>query len=344
MNHPASHSTIGVLLTNVGTPNAPEPGAVRAYLREFLGDRRVVDYPRWLWLPLLHGIILRVRPHRSARLYQAIWSEEGSPLKVIMHHIANKLEELVASSSGNTFVIEIGMRYGEPSIADGLEKLRAADVHKIVIFPLYPQYSWTTTGSTFEAVFKVLQNWHRVPDLELISDYHDHPAYIQALEQRVKVYWENRGAPQQLLMSFHGIPERYARNGDLYPQQCEKTARLLAGSLTLPNDAWSFSYQSRFGPEGWLQPYTDKTLEKYGREGMESLHVIAPGFSVDCLETLEELQVEGQEIYYQAGGGSFVYLPALNDTPQHIEALTQILQEKVCPIQRKSLTNSGASQ
>lgn len=328
MNRLTSHSSLGVLVTNVGTPEAPEPGAVRAFLSEFLGDRRVIDYPRWLWLPLLHGLILRVRPRRSARLYRSIWTQDGSPLKIIMESIATNLESQVTTSSEQPVVVEIGMRYGQPSIAVGLEKLRAAKVDKIVIFPLYPQYSWTTTGTTFDAVFQTLQSWPRVPGLELISDYHDHPAYIHALEERIKADWGDEGPPQQLLMSFHGIPQRYTRNGDPYPQQCEKTAWLLAESLNLPKQAWSFSYQSRFGPEAWLQPYTDETLQTYGRQGLESLHVVAPGFSVDCLETLEELQEEGREIFHTAGGGSFRYLPALNDSRLHIEALAQILQEK----------------
>jgi ferrochelatase len=253
--------------------------------------------------------------------------ESGSPLKIIMESIANKLGNKVASSREQPVVVEIGMRYGQPSISEGLEKLRAAKVRKLVIFPLYPQYSWTTTGTTFDAVFKTLQKWPRVPDLELISDYHDHPAYINALKARIIAEWKTEGPPQQLLMSFHGIPQRYARNGDPYPQQCKNTAQLLAKLLGLSEQAWSFSYQSRFGPEAWLQPYTDRKLEDYGREGLESLQIIAPGFSVDCLETLEELEVEGRDIFHEAGGGSFRYLPALNDTPLHIDALGAILLE-----------------
>jgi ferrochelatase len=329
MTAPDSPSKTGVLITNVGTPEAPETGAVRAYLREFLGDRRVVDYPRWLWLPLLYGIILRVRPRRSARLYRSIWMDEGSPLKIIMGRIAEKLEKRFGESCELSVAVEVGMRYGKPSIKNALEKLRAAQVQKIIIFPLYPQYSWTTTGTTFDAVFNTLQGWPRVPDMELITDYHDHPAYITALVKRIRAEWDLTGRPQKLLISFHGIPQRYARNGDPYPQQCDQTAQLLADALDLPDHSWSYSFQSRFGPEAWLQPYTDKTLEEYGHEALSSLHVIAPGFSVDCLETLEELQVEGQEIFHTVGGGSFRYLPALNDDSVHIEALATILLERL---------------
>jgi len=319
----------GVLLTNVGTPEAPESGAVRQYLREFLSDKRVVDYPRWLWLPLLHGIILRVRPHRSARLYRSIWMESGSPLKIIMARVADKMESHIHSSGDHSVVIEVGMRYGKPSIAGALKKLRSAGVQKIIVFPLYPQYSGTTTGTTFDAVFEALQSWPQIPDLELISDYHDHPAYLQALEQLVRATWQDQKRPDKLLISFHGIPQRYAREGDPYPQQCERTAELLAEALHLDRDLWTYSFQSRFGPEAWLQPYTDKKLEEFGQQGLRELHVIAPGFSVDCLETLEELQVEGREIFHEAGGGSFHYIPALNDHPKHIQALHAILLERL---------------
>lgn len=319
----------GVLLTNVGTPEAPESGAVRSYLREFLGDKRIVDYPRWLWLPLLHGIILRVRPRRSARLYRSIWMAAGSPLLVIMQSIAAKLERQINESGDQRVAVEIGMRYGKPAIATALENLRAAGVHEIVVFPLYPQYSGTTTGTTFEAVFAALQAWSQIPDLELISDYHDHPAYLQALEQRVRSTWQDQKRPEKLLISFHGIPSRYARKGDPYPRQCERTAALLADALHLDSEQWLFSFQSRFGPEPWLQPYTDETLEEYGKQGVQDLHIIAPGFSVDCLETLEELEVEGRDVFHAAGGGSFQYIPALNDHPKHIAALAEILSERL---------------
>jgi ferrochelatase len=329
MKVPGSLQPVGILLTNVGTPEGPEISAVRRFLREFLGDRRIVDYPRWLWLPLLHGIILRVRPPRSAQLYRSIWTEEGSPLKIIMESIAEKLESLLITSTEQPVVVEIGMRYGKPSIAAALENLRAADVQKIFVFPLYPQYSGTTTGTSFDAVFDALQAWPQIPDLELISDYHDHPAYLAAIEQLVRSSWQDQEPPDKLLISFHGIPQRYARNGDPYPQQCEKTARMLASSLGLARHEWLHSYQSRFGPEPWLQPYTDETLEDLGRQGLSNLHIIAPGFSVDCLETLEELQVEGRNIFHDAGGGSFQYIPALNDHPKHIEALAFILFERM---------------
>ncbi len=329
MISPDPDSQVGVLLINIGTPESPETGAVRSYLREFLSDRRVVDYPRWLWLPLLHGIILRIRPRRSARMYRSIWMDQGSPLKVIMDRIAEKLQQRVNESSELSVVVEVGMRYGKPSIKNALERLRAAQAQKIVIFPLYPQYSRTTTATTFDAVFSALKTWAQIPDLELIADYHDHPAYLAALAQLTRVEWEKHGQPEKLLISFHGIPQRYARNGDPYPQQCERTAQLLVDALELPDHAWSYSFQSRFGPEPWLQPYTDETLKKLGGEDLSSLHIIAPGFSVDCLETLEELQVEGKQIFHTSGGGSFRYLPALNAETAHIEALATIILERL---------------
>jgi ferrochelatase len=329
MRPSSSRPSIGVLLTNVGTPEAPETGPVRTYLREFLSDRRVVDYPRWLWLPLLYSIILRVRPRRSAKLYRSIWTQSGSPLMVIMESIADKLESKINASRKGSIAVEIGMRYGRPSIAQALRKLRSAGIQKLVVFPLYPQYSGTTTGSTFDAVFEEIRAWPQIPDLQLISDYHDHPGYISALAQSVRTAWQDRVRPDSLLISFHGIPQRYAGLGDPYPQQCKRTAELLAGALDLEREYWTYSYQSRFGPEPWLQPYTDETLEEFGKQGLQNLHIIAPGFSVDCLETLEELQVEGHEIFRKAGGDSFQYLLALNDRPEHIAALTTILSERL---------------
>ena len=324
-----SRPSIGVLLTNVGTPEAPESGSVRTYLRAFLSDRRVVDYPRWLWLPLLYGIILRVRPRRSVKLYRSIWTQSGSPLIVIMESIADKLGSQINASSKGSIAVEIGMRYGRPSIAGALAKLRSAGIQNLVVFPLYPQYSGTTTGSTFDAVFQEIRAWPQIPDLQLISDYHDHPGYISALAQSVRTAWQDRVRPDSLLISFHGIPQRFADQGDPYPQQCRRTAELLAEALDLEREYWTYSYQSRFGPEPWLQPYTDETLEEFGKQGLRNLHIIAPGFSVDCLETLEELQVEGHEIFRAAGGDSFHYLPALNDRPEHIAALTSILLERL---------------
>lgn len=329
MNDHIASANIGVLIANIGTPEAPDPGPVREYLREFLSDQRIVNYPRWLWLPMLYTIILRIRPPRSARLYRSIWMDEGSPLKVYMERIATKLGTQLSTVSENRVVIEVGMRYGKPSIATALHRLRSAGVRKIVVFPLYPQYSGTTTGTTFDAVFGALQEWSHVPDLEFISDYHDHPAHLNALEQRVRSIWQDQKPPDKLLISFHGIPQRYAHNGDPYPQQCERTAQLLARALDLERHEWVHSYQSRFGPEPWLQPYTDKTLEELGRQGLSNLHIIAPGFSVDCLETLDELQAEGRHIFQEAGGGTFHYLPALNDRKEHINALATILLERL---------------
>lgn len=318
-------STIGLLLANTGTPDAPFPGALRRYLAQFLSDRRIIELPRPIWLPILHGIILNVRPRRSARLYQRIWTEEGSPLLVIQQRLAEKLRQCLPEEAGRPFVVESGMRYGNPSIASALRKLQTAGAQYIIVLPLFPQYSAPTTASMFDAVFAELSTWRRLPGLTCISDYHTHPAYLQALETHVRRAWETTGRPKKLLFSFHGIPESYTRQGDPYPEQCRATAKQVAGRLGLEADDWLVSFQSRFGPQEWLQPYTDKTLERWGREKLDRLQVICPGFAVDCLETVDEIGHEGRKTFQQAGGGDFLYIPALNDSLEQVDALSQVI-------------------
>jgi len=321
----ANNLRTGVLLANTGTPDAPTPGALWRYLRQFLSDRRIIELPRPLWLPILYGIILNVRPRRSARLYRRVWTPEGSPLLVIMQRLASELCRRLAGQEQGQFFIEPGMRYGNPSIASALRKLQAEGVDQIVVLPLFPQYSGATTGSMFDAVFAELATWRRVPGLTLISQYHTHPAYLQALQSQVGRVWETTGVPARLLFSFHGIPESYARQGDPYPQQCRETAGLLAQGLGLDESQWLVSFQSRFGPQEWLQPYTDRVLDQWGREKLDGLQVLCPGFAVDCLETVDEIGHEGCKTFQQAGGGSFEYLPALNDSPEHVETLAQVI-------------------
>lgn len=327
MQNSSSSPLTGILLTNTGSPAAPTPEALRPYLQQFLSDPRVVDYPRWLWMLILHGIILRTRPRRSARLYANIWTPEGSPLVAIARRQAEGIRARLGARFAAPVQIEIGMRYGEPSIARGLQKLRDAGAARFVIFPLFPQFTGATTTSTFDAVQEELETWDTFAEVRTIDNYHDHPAYLRALAASIRETWAEKGQPDRLLFSFHGIPARYLRSGDPYREQCEATARGLASELKLPPDAWQIAFQSRFGPEPWLQPYTDQTLETWGRAGVRTAHVICPGFSADCLETVDEIGREARHSFLQAGGQNFHYIPALNDRPDHLAALTEILGE-----------------
>ncbi len=316
---------VGILLANVGTPNAPTARAVRPYLREFLSDPRIVDYPRWLWLPLLYGVILTFRPRRSARLYQNIWTEAGSPLLVMMREQASALQEMLNTPGQRTPVlVEVGLRYGNPSIESALKSLQAQGARRVLIFPLFPQYSATTTATTYDAVFQAYQRQPWMPEMRTIHDYHNHPGYIRALASSIRESFATHGQPDKLLFSFHGIPQRYARNGDPYPNICQATACLVASELGLSPEQWFLSYQSRFGPEPWLKPYTDETLEEWGREHVRHVQVIAPGFSADCLETNDELGREARHSFIEAGGEIFHYIPALNTRPDHLAVLAEL--------------------
>jgi ferrochelatase len=308
----------GVLLVNLGTPDAPTAKALRRYLAEFLWDIRVTELPRWFWWLVLHGVILRIRPARSARLYEKVWTENGSPLLSISKVQAQALQK----SLGEEFKVVLAMRYGNPSIASGLEELR--NVERIVVLPLYPQYSGTTTGSSFDAVADVLKTWRRVPDLRFISHYHDDSAYINALIAQIKSYWDQHGVAEKLLFSFHGIPKRFVIAGDPYADQCHKTAKLVASGLEVEN--WEVVFQSRFGREEWLKPYADHRLIALAKDGIKRVDVVCPGFSADCLETLDEINRENRDIFLKAGGEEFHYIPALNDSDEHIEALVKILK------------------
>ncbi len=323
----ATRPNIGILITNLGTPDAPTTAALRRYLQEFLSDHRVVDMNRMLWWLILHGIILNTRPARSAKAYQGVWSDEGSPLMVHSKRQCAALSTLFQQTEDKQVVVALAMRYGSPSIAKGLDALRQQGCGKILVFPLYPQYAASTTGSTFDAVADALKQWRWVPTLRMINTYHDHPAYIEALAASVKRHWQQYGRPDRLLISFHGIPERYARQGDPYPCLCKKTARLLAAALELDDGDWLISFQSRFGKEPWLQPYTDETLQSWGREGLGRVDVICPGFAADCLETLEEIAVENRDYYTKSGGERLTYIPALNANDDHIQALFTIIGE-----------------
>jgi ferrochelatase len=314
----------GVLLTNLGTPDAPTPAAVRRYLAEFLWDRRVVEIPRLLWWPILHGVILRVRPARSARKYQAIWTPDGSPLLVIGQRQAAALAAMLMERGPGPVRVAVGMRYGNPSIASALAALRTANVQRLLVLPLYPQYSAATVGSTFDAVTAELKTWRWLPELRFITHYHDDPGYLDALAAHLRAARADQPG-ERLLFSFHGQPRRTLLAGDPYYCQCQQTARLVAGRLELQPDQWAVAFQSRFGRAEWLQPYTSVLLADWARAGVRSVDVICPGFAADCLETLEEIALENRQVFLDAGGERYRYLPALNDAPAHIAALAGLI-------------------
>ena len=327
----ASAARNGVLLVNLGSPDAPDPASVRRYLAEFLWDPRVVEMARPLWWLILHGIILRLRPARSARKYAAIWLDSGSPLTSITRSQTIALEKLLRrdplGEEAPETLVEFAMRYGNPSIETVLHRLLDAGVTRLVVLPLYPQYSGTTTGAVFDKVAEVLKRRRWVPDLRFISQYHDHPDYIDACAEHILRAQEEHGEAERMLFSYHGIPERYFRAGDPYFCECQKTSRLIAERLGLPADRWLTTFQSRFGREPWLQPYTDQTLRQLARDGVGSVQVFCPGFAADCLETLEEIDEENREIFLEAGGRRFTYIPALNADPQHVRALDTIIRQ-----------------
>ncbi len=326
LQHPGSSPFLGVLLTNMGTPEAPTTPALRRYLAEFLWDPRIVEMPRPLWWLILHGRILRSRPQRSAQAYRSIWGEAGSPLLDTTLKQGESLQQQLDRRLPGITRVVVAMRYGEPSIRSGLEQLCSAGCERILVLPLYPQYSGTTTGSTFDAVAACLTRMRRVPELRFVAGYHDDAGYLQALATSIAQHWERRGSrPQRLLFSFHGIPHDSWTSGDPYPEQCHATARLVAQRLGLGEDAWQVAFQSRFGRARWVTPYTDETLESWGRAGVAAVDVVCPGFAADCLETLEEIAQENRQRFLEAGGGSYHYIPALNLRKDHIDALSNLV-------------------
>lgn len=315
----------GILLTNLGTPDSPTTTDLRRYLAEFLSDPRVIELPRILWWPILHGIILRTRPKKSAAAYEKIWTENGSPLMDISIRQITAVRESLHGRVTGPVQVELAMRYGNPSIKSTLEKLRLANVQRLLVLPLYPQYSAATTGSTFDAVAGVLKSWRWLPELRMLNHYHDNNTYIEALADSVREHWAEHGKEDRLLFSFHGLPKHYFLAGDPYFCQCHKTARLVAEHLDLEAGAWQVSFQSRFGTREWLKPYTDRTLIDWGRQGIRNVSVICPGFAADCLETLEEIRIQNRDLFLHAGGEQFSYIPALNDNDSHIHALTELI-------------------
>ena len=320
----------GVLLVNLGTPTAPTAAAVRPFLREFLSDRRVVDLPRWLWLPILHGIILRTRPRKSAAAYREVWTEQGSPLLVHTRDQAQALGAMLAPDWGDGIVIDHAFRYGEPSIARKVEDLRERGARRLLALPLFPQYSSATTGSVFDALSDKLQTLPWVPELHFVTHYHDHPLYIAALAGAVRDHWQVHGRADRLLLSYHGIPVRYRDRGDPYFCQCHKTTRLLAEALGLGEGECDIAFQSRFGREEWLQPYTDELLREWAAQGVSSVQVMCPGFAADCLETLEEIGMQYRRLFLDSGGAAdFQYIPALNAGGAHVELLAALVRDQL---------------
>ncbi|MFT6350235.1 MAG: ferrochelatase [Psychromonas sp.] len=320
------HQKTGILLTNLGSPDAATAKALRIYLREFLSDRRIVEIPRLLWMIILHGIILRTRPKRSAKLYESVWTKDGSPLTHMTHVQRDKLSAFLKDRGYENTEVVMAMRYGNPSIEVGLEELREKGFTRIVVFPLYPQYSSPTIGSTFDAVSKVLCKWRWVPELHFISGYHKNEAYINSLANSVSEDLAANGMPQKLVFSYHGMPKLFLKNGDPYHCLCLQTTRLIVEKLGLDKDLVVSTFQSRFGKAEWLKPYTDATLKSYPAEGIKDIAIISPAFSADCLETLEEIEVENREIFKDAGGEKYRYIAALNDRDDHIEAMFDVLK------------------
>ncbi|HHQ6238311.1 TPA: ferrochelatase [Klebsiella pneumoniae] len=309
----------GILLANLGTPDAPTPGAVKRYLRQFLNDKRVVDTSRLLWWPLLRGVILPIRSPRVAKLYQSVWMEEGSPLMVY----SRRQQQALAARLPDT-PVALGMSYGSPSLTSAVDDLLAQGVEHIVVLPLYPQYSCSTVAAVWDELARILAKKRAIPGISFIRDYAEHPDYIHALAASVRASFAVHGEPDLLLLSYHGIPQRYANQGDDYPQRCRDTTRELVSALGLPPERVMMTFQSRFGREPWLTPYTDETLKMLGEKGTKHIQVLCPGFAADCLETLEEIAVQNREIFLEAGGKQYEYIPALNADAAHIEMMVNL--------------------
>ena len=326
----------GVLIVNLGTPDQPTIRAIRRYLREFLWDNRVVQIPKVIWWFILNFIILVIRPGKSVRGYQEIWTPEGSPLMVHSIALTQHVRECIEVKQGHDVQIELAMRYGNPSIIEGLSAFQDGKVEQLLIVPLYPQYSSTSSGTVFEKVFDTIKNWTYIPGLRVISDYYDHPHYITAIVDSISDYWETNGRSQLLLMSFHGLPEKSREQGDPYHDQCQKTAKRVANDLGLDQTEWRIVFQSRFGYQEWLKPYCVDELNILPDRGIKSVDIICPGFAVDCLETLEEIALTNRQIFLQAGGKQYRYIPALNASEGHVEMLTDLItsEDRFIPADR----------
>lgn len=314
-----------IVFCNLGTPDEPTAPALRRYLAEFLSDSRVVEIPKLLWWPILHGIILRLRPAKSAAKYASVWLPEGSPLKVWTEKQATLLRGYLGER-GHQVTVRYAMRYGNPSIASVLDELKAEGATRVLVLPAYPQYSGTTTASVADAVNTWALSVRQLPEFRFVNRYHDDPGYIKALAKTIRAHWLAHGQAEQLVMSFHGVPERTLSLGDPYHCECHKTARLLAEELGLAKDRYTLTFQSRFGKAKWLEPYTEPTLVALAQKGLKSVDLVCPGFTSDCLETLEEINMEAREAFLHAGGEQFQYIPCVNDSPEWIRALADLAE------------------
>ena len=333
-NEPAyTHGSIektAVLLVNLGTPEAPTAKAVKPYLKEFLGDPRVVEIPKLVWWLILNGVILNVRPKKSAAKYATVWLPQGSPLKVYTERQTTLLQGFLGQkTNGAPLVVEYAMRYGNPSIPSVLAKLKEQNCQRILLVPMYPQYAASATGTACDVVFNELTKQRNMPALRTIKNFHDHPGYIAATAQNIRNYWTLHGRPEHLVMSFHGVPRYTLDKGDPYHCECQKSGRLIAESLGLSKEQYTVSFQSRFGKAEWIQPYTTTTLKQLGSLKLKRVDVVCPGFVADCLETLEEIAQEGKEDFKHAGGGDFHYIPCLNDGADWIHALTDLVLDNL---------------
>ncbi len=320
-----------VLLVNLGTPDEPTPGAVRRYLKEFLSDRRVVEgngLRRVFWLAVLNGIILNIRPARVAKLYQSVWDQDSPIRRVLNQQVAALDLALQNAVPGSALQVFSAMTYGAPGLTPRLQELADSGYRRIVVVPLYPQYSATTTAPIYDQVYRFQQARREVLDVRIVKDYYDHPLYIAALADSVRDYRAEQGCGERLILSYHGIPQEYAQRGDPYPEHCARTSALLAQALGLKDDEWQMTFQSRFGPKAWLQPYTDKTLAALPAQGVKNVDIISPAFAADCLETLEEIAVENRDVFSAAGGQNYHYIPALNAGPGMIRLLVALVQEQ----------------
>ena len=314
----------GVLLVNLGSPSAPTTSAVRRFLKEFLWDPRVVNLPRFLWWIILHFFVLPFRPRKAKKAYKKIWQKKGSPLVYLTQQLVDKVGGEIEDSH---YSIDCVMRYGKPSIRKQLVQYRKDKIEELIVIPLYPQYSSTTTASVYDEVIKYVMKWWSIPSIRFVGEYHQHPLYIEAIAYSIEQSWKSNGKNELLLMSFHGLPEKLTEWGDPYFYQCNRTAELIAKKLSLSEDQWKVVFQSRFGKAKWLQPYCVEVLQALPGQGVKNIDMVCPGFAVDCLETLEEIELENKEVFLQAGGQSYQYISALNDSKKHVELMIELIKE-----------------
>jgi len=320
---------VGVLITNLGTPDAPKKAELKRYLKEFLSDPRVVEVPRLLWWMILNLVILNIRPKRSAKAYATVWTERGSPLMFHTQDQTNALRDNLQQQYGDNIVVDFAMRYGSPSVDSVIDNMLQQGVRKLVVLPLYPQYCASTTASTFDAIANSFRKRRWIPELRFITHYHDHKGYVKAVADKIQTHWDQHGRADKLIFSYHGIPKRYLLNGDPYHCECHKTSRLIAAELGLTDNEHFTSFQSRFGREEWLKPYTDHSLKAFPGQGVKSVQIVCPGFAADCLETIEEIAEENRDYFLEAGGERYEYIAALNADDAHIQVLTTLLESNL---------------